>query len=148
MIETITTIGITASSVFLFAYWFRYTCLLILSAKTTRDYASDVARANQLSFIDVQVQLRERAAKELGDLQKALDRDYALVTHLLKQGSVRESVLEERMLAINYRLMRAWYKVNRRFSPVVARRTLCDMALVVAHFANAIGERAACASAA
>jgi hypothetical protein len=36
----------------------------------------------------------------------------------------------------------------RRFSPVVARRTLSDMALVVAHFANAIGERAACASAA
>jgi hypothetical protein len=37
MLELVATGIITASSVFLFAYWFRYTCLLILSAKTTLD---------------------------------------------------------------------------------------------------------------
>jgi hypothetical protein len=52
------------------------------------------------------------------------------------------------MLAMNYRLMDVWYQVSRRFSAEAARRALEDMALVVAHFANVMGERAACASAA
>ena len=43
MIELVTTVIITVSSVLLFGYWFRYTCLLILSAKTTRDFAGEVA---------------------------------------------------------------------------------------------------------
>ena len=54
MIELVTTVIITASSVLLFGYWFRYTCLLILSAKTTRDFAGQVAAANQLGFLEVQ----------------------------------------------------------------------------------------------
>ena len=58
MIELISTVIITASSVLLFGYWFRYTCLLILSAKTARDFAGQVAAANQLGFLDVQNQLR------------------------------------------------------------------------------------------
>ncbi len=58
MLELIVTLVITVSSVLLFGYWFRYTCLLILSAKTTRDYAADIAAANQLSFLQVQAQLR------------------------------------------------------------------------------------------
>ena len=37
MIELLATTIITVSSVALFGYWFRYTCLLILSAKTTQD---------------------------------------------------------------------------------------------------------------
>ena len=42
MIELLATTIITLSSVALFGYWFRYTCLLILSARTTRDYAGAV----------------------------------------------------------------------------------------------------------
>ena len=47
MFETATTILIIVGSMLLFGYWFRYTCLLILSAKTTRDYAGEVAAANR-----------------------------------------------------------------------------------------------------
>ena len=58
MFQSITTIALTAGSVLLLGYWFRYTCLLILSAKTTRDFAGEVAEANQLSFLEVQARLR------------------------------------------------------------------------------------------
>jgi hypothetical protein len=147
MIEVAATVIITVSSVLLFGYWFRYTCLLILSAKTTRDYAGDMAMANQLSFLEVQAQLREGVSAELDSLQTALDRDYALVTYLLRHAahsSQTESLVETRMLELNYRLMGAWYHVSRRFSLEASRRALEEMSLVVAHFANVVGERAAC----
>src|SRR5260370_34862849 len=85
MIELVATVTITPSSVLLFGYWFRYTCLLILSAKTARDFAAEVATANQLGFLQVQSQLRANAAN-LGGLCDALDRDYAILNSLLKQG--------------------------------------------------------------
>jgi hypothetical protein len=151
MIELIATIVITVSSALLFAYWFRYTSVLILSAKTTRDYAGAVATANQLSFLEVQSQLREQAPIELDALQKALDRDYAIITSLLKHASSAaavEDALEKRMLEIDYRLMREWYRVSRSFSAVAARNALEEMSQVVAHFANSMGEQSTAAAAA
>jgi hypothetical protein len=47
MLDLIVTLIITVSSVLMLGYWFRYSCLLILSAETTRDYAADIATANQ-----------------------------------------------------------------------------------------------------
>jgi hypothetical protein len=150
MIELVATIVIMASSVLLFGYWFRYTCLLILSARTTRDYAASVALANQLSFPEVQAQLRVATA-DMDRLKDALDRDYKVLTYLLKnaaKASDGQDALEKRMLEINYRMMQTWYSVSRRFSPAAASRALDEMASVVAHFANSMGERAAAGAAA
>ncbi len=144
MIEVAATVIITASSALLFGYWFRYTCLLILSAKTTRDYAGEVATANHLSFLEVQAALAG-AAPELDRLHAALERDYAVVTYLLNHVSEKSSgasPIEVKMLEINYKLMSVWYSVSKRFSAAAARRALEEMATVVAHFANAMGERA------
>ncbi len=144
MIELITTAVITTSSAALFAYWFRYTCLLILSAKTTRDYAAPVATANQLSFVQVQSALRETST-DLEKLKEALDRDYKVLTYLLKNAANPSSgytAIEDRMLEVDYKLMRVWYGISRRLSPLAARRALDEMSNVVAHFANAMGERA------
>src|ERR1700730_8697503 len=119
MIELITTVIITASSVLLFGYWFRYTCLLILSAKTARDFAGQVAAANQLGFLEVQSQLRA-ASVNLDSLRDTLDRDYAVLSSMLKQASgssVEGSSLETSMLAVNYRVMHTWYRVSSVFSP-------------------------------
>ncbi len=135
----------------LLAYWFRYMCLLILSAKTTQDYAGQVATANQLSFLEVQSQLGAGASAELDRLHAALDRDYAVLTSLLKNAAGpagSESSMEARMLEMNYRLASTWARVSRNFSPAASRRALEEMSLVVAHFANIMGERAACGSAA
>jgi len=146
MIELVATITITVSSVLLFGYWFRYTCLLILSAKTTRDFAGEVAAANQLGFLEVQSQLRANAV-DLGPLCDALDRDYLVLARLMQQGDVSSSV-EKRMLAINYKLTRAWYRVSRHVSAAAARKALDEMSMMVAHFASVMGEQAAGAAAA
>lgn len=145
------TIALTLGSALLLLYWFRYMCLLIVSAKTTRDYAAEVAAANQLGFVQVQEQLHRAAPAELERLHAALDQDYALLTYLLKNAArsgTEKSTVENCMLAANYRLMAAWSRVSRRFSAAASTRALEEMALVVAHFANVMGERAACAAAA
>jgi hypothetical protein len=150
MMELIATIIITASSALLFGYWFRYTCLLVLSTRTVRDYAGEVATANQLGFLEIQSQLRA-GSPELDRLRGLLDRDYAVLTSLLKHasaGSSKDLGIETRMLEINYRLMGAWYRISNRFSPAAARRALDEMSLIVAYFANAMGERAAMSAAA
>jgi hypothetical protein len=56
--------------------------------------------------------------------------------------------IEARMLEINYRLMGAWYRVSSRFSTAAARRALDEMSMVVAYFANTMGEQAAVSAAA
>ena len=148
MLELIVTLVITVSSVLLFGYWFRYTCLLILSAKTTRDYAADIAAANQLSFLQVQSQLRENTP-DLDRLHAALDRDLVMVTYLIQHASGQgEWGMEERMLKFNYRLMSAWCSVSRRVSPEAGRRALDEMSMIISHFANAMGERAMAGAAA
>jgi hypothetical protein len=148
MLELIVTSVITVSSVLLLGYWFRYSCLLILSAETTRDYAADIAAANQLSFLQVQVQLRENAT-DLGRLQASLDRDLAVVTSLIQNASGQgDWGMEERMLQLNYRLMSMWCGVSKRFSPEAGRRALDEMSMIISHFANSMGERAAAGAAA
>jgi hypothetical protein len=151
MIELIATIIVTASSIALFAYWFRYTCLLILSAKTAHDYTLSVALSNQLGFPDVQAQLKQSSTPDLDRLRAALDRDYNVVRQLLKYMPKAEegpSPLETQMLAINYKLMGAWYQVTRHVSGSTAARALDEMSMVIAHFANIMGEQAAAGAAA
>jgi hypothetical protein len=149
MIELGATIAITISSVVLFAYWFRYTCLLILSAKTARDYTADVAYSNKLGFPAVQAQLSQGAATDLDRLRSALDNDYRVLRNLLKympRSQEGPSPLETQMLAINYRLMSVWYQVTANFSQSAAAHALNEMSMVVAHFANQMGEQAASAA--
>ena len=149
MVELVATVIITASSVVLFAYWFRYTCLLILSAKTARDYATTVVNANKLGFLDVQAQLQQSSIPDMDRLRAALDQDYRVVQNLLKHmpQSGEGQSLETRMLAVNYKLMRTWYSVSRKFSASTAARALGEMSMVVSHFANVMGEQAASATA-
>ena len=149
MLELAVTLIVTVSSALLFGYWFRYTCLLILSAKTARDYARDVAQANQMNFLTVQAQLREQGAADFDRLHASLDRDYAVITYLIQHASGSEGIgIEDRMLQLNYRLMGAWYRLSNRFSPEAARRALDEMSTIIAHFANTMGERAVAGAAA
>jgi hypothetical protein len=149
MIEIVGTVVMIATSVLLFGYWFRYTCLLILSARTTRDYAGAVAAANQLSFPEVQAMLREHAGADLDRLKDSLDRDYKVLTYLLKHSnaSASEDAVEKRMLEVHYRLMRTWFAASRTFSPKAAYRALDEMASVVAHFANSMGAQTSASAA-
>lgn len=141
MIERFITVGISAGSIFLFCYWFRYACILILSAQTTQAYARQVSLTNQLGFPAQQSALHESALADLDRVRDSLDRDYAMITGLLNQvadASGLQARVERCMLKINYRLMRVRYGFNRRFSARAAHRSLQEMLLVVAHFANSV----------
>ncbi|MCS7025727.1 MAG: hypothetical protein NZV14_13080 [Bryobacteraceae bacterium] len=142
---------IISFSVLLFLYWFRYSCLLILSTKTTRDYALEVASANRLELPRIQATLQSAVpAEDLEGLQHSLDRDYRLITGLLRHAAefrLGGVSLEERMLMIDFQIMRLSYRAACRLSQFAfAQKALEEMADIVSHFANAIGERSAVAS--
>jgi hypothetical protein len=146
---------IIAISAVLFFYWFRYTCMLILSTKTSKDYAGEVAAANQLQFLEIQGALREDSRQgsdgtPLDRLLGALEHDYTLVSYLLRQaapltgeGELGDAPLEQYMLRLDFWAMRTWYRLTRPLSTSAARGALQEMSMVVGHFANAFGERVA-----
>jgi hypothetical protein len=141
----------TGVGVSLFIYWLRYTCHLILSAKSVRDYTRDVAAANHLRFLQVQqdlVQVRERV--ELDTLHSKLENDYRLLTYLLVHGPafpVNGDRLEQAMLMLNFRLLKASYVLVCPLSVSIGKRALREMTQVVGYFANRMGERSAYAAA-
>jgi hypothetical protein len=141
MIELFATSIITLSSALLFVYWFRYTCLLILSTKTARDYASDFAESNALNVLKVQAELPSASSADLERLHKSLERDFEVLRHLFRNCNGGQE-LEDRMMSMYYRLMDTCYALTRGFSERWARTALESMTEVVAHFANALGERA------
>jgi len=60
----ISSVFIIAVSALLLAYWFRYTCLLILRSNTAKDYAASAATANGFTFGEVRSKLLEEAPLE------------------------------------------------------------------------------------
>ncbi len=136
---------IIAVSVVLFLYWFRYSCVLILNTRTTRDYSEGVATANQLSFVGIQDKLDESQA-DLISIRQSLENDFRVVGNLLTKAAsvpVGGEALEEIMLRIDFRIMSAWFSLTRRFSDSGAKTALDEMNQIVAHFANVCGERSA-----
>jgi hypothetical protein len=145
MIEIVATVAIAAGSLLLFGYWFRYVCLLIVAAKPMQDSAREMAVAHQMTFWVTRMELREGPSGELDRLHALLNRDYAILLGLIRCAAMASSKksIEDRMLQIYYRLMDAGYLVSRHFSAAVARRALEDMAVIIAHFAGAMGHRMA-----
>ena len=141
----IVSIAILVMSTGLFLYWFRYTCLLILSAKTSRDYSRDVAAANRLQFVEIQSQIKRVVdPAEMDRLQVCLRRDYEVISALLRHthdATLEGSAVEDTMLKIDYRIMEVWYGVARSLSPRHAAHAITEMCQIVGYFANSMGER-------
>ena len=134
-------------SLMLFLYWFRYMCVMILSAKHSRDYAVQIAQANQLSFLDARDRLMgEPNSASLGSLHRSLDRDYRLLIYLLRHAAnyqLRSQAIEHRVLMIDYYLMKAWFYLVRKVSRSQARSALLEMTAILNYLANSMGERVA-----
>jgi hypothetical protein len=146
VIESIATIVITFGSLAMFAYWFRYSCLLILSARTSRDYAASIAELHQLAFAAAQSSVRVATWEDLPALKDSLDRDRYVLARLLEQRSGSDDAgVENQMLHAYYSVMKFTCSISQAFSPAAARHALAQMAEVLAHFANVVGE---CSSAA
>lgn len=131
-----------AVSLALLVYWFRYTCLMILSTRPAQDFARVAARRHGLNLMDVQASL-SAPRPDLDALQQSLDADYARLTRLMRDYNASAGVLEEIMLKTHYAAMHSAYAICRRFAPAKARIALAAMADTVTHFAAVMGEQGA-----
>jgi hypothetical protein len=138
---------ITAFSLGSVLAWFRYSCGLILSAKPAHDYTPQVAAANELGFLEVQQNLPQANERRVLDmLRKKLERDYHLLSYLLDHSPALHTGsegFEQRMMMLDFELMKAYYALASLLSRSKARRALQEMTQVVCYFANTMGERGA-----
>jgi hypothetical protein len=126
-------------------YWFRYTCVLILRTRNAHDYAQQVAEVNRLSFVRAHEQLAliQSRPDAYESLHKSLDRDYRVISYLLRHTATQGGSLDEHMLRVDYQIMRACYYLAKPFSRSSARQALLERASIISHLANAMGERVA-----
>lgn len=133
---------IIAASIALFAYWFRYSCLLILSTQTTQDYTEEVAITSSLSVLEIQRRLEAGQSIPLNAALQAMEADFALVSRLLERVSGVEehlSAAEQMLLRLDYRIMSLWARVTEKINPAQARQALLEQCAIISHFANAAG---------
>lgn len=129
---------ISVISLVLFVYWFRYSCLLLLRSQTERARGF---QDNRLGLSNASENCL--AESNLDSLHVSLERDYRLLTYLIHHAArLGTQSLEDRILMVDYKLMRAWYRVTRVAAPAQARSALLEMAQVVSCLSYKIGEQA------
>jgi hypothetical protein len=134
----IVTLLILVISAALLVYWFRFCCLGLL-----RNAAEEplLLPDNRFSFPAV----RERLLTEsdLDPLHQSLDRDFRIVSYLLRHAAgLGGQSLEHRLLLLDYKLMQAWYWLTRTMAPRQARKALAERAAILGCLAQKMGEQA------
>jgi hypothetical protein len=114
-------------SLALLVYWVRSTCLLLVAETKTDAQVSYPL----FSFPRIRAQLRDGVCDD--KLQKALARDYTVLTYLISRASLG---VEARLLVWDYRLMRCWYALSSTAFPAQGRKALQEMTDVVAALAR------------
>jgi len=128
------------TSTILLAYWFRYSCLLLMRNCEEEAAQAAVEPAFQIS----EVQAKLRAGTELDSVHAALNRDYAVLVYLIQHAvGLEMQSLEERLLMLDYRVMKLWYRLARTALPEQGRQALSEMASVVSILSVRIAQRAA-----
>jgi hypothetical protein len=134
----IASLFIVAISVILLGYWLRYSCVLLLRSARERVELCEVPdqRFNVDSVLE-----RLNAGIELGQLERELERDYNVVSYLIEHAADLElASIENRLLVLDYKLMRMWSRLTRTMAPEQSRRALAEMASVVRVLVSQIGE--------
>uniref|UniRef100_Q01UH6 Uncharacterized protein n=1 Tax=Solibacter usitatus (strain Ellin6076) TaxID=234267 RepID=Q01UH6_SOLUE len=127
---------ITVSAI-LFAYWLRYSCVLLMS---NAEESSAMSTEFDSRFNVSTVMERLKTEDELGPLERALERDYHVVTYLIQHAADLElGSIENRLLILDYRLMRVWSRITRTLAPVQSRRALVEMASVLSVLVHQMG---------
>jgi hypothetical protein len=125
----------------LLLYWFRYTCILLVRNGAEEAQSFSAAAQSSFSFHDVQCRLG--TAPQLDPLHLALQRDYEVLTYLVRHASgLAFETFEERLLVWDYKLMQVWYSATRIAAPEQARGALREMASVLMILAGRLGNRA------
>ena len=124
-------------SLALFLYWFRYSCLFLLRRQTISPAAADPR------FSVAEVERRLRTESDLDPLHRTLDREYRIVTYLIEHAATfGEQSIEDRLLMLDYAVMRGWYRVTRNAAPRQARKALSERAAILGCLSRKIGEQA------
>src|SRR5690348_7441396 len=110
MIVTVLILTISAA---LLVYWFRFCCLGLL-----RNYADRATTVPKDRFNFPAVAERLQSEPDLDSLHRSLDRDYQIVSYLLRHAAgLGGQSVEHRLLLLDYKLMQAWYWLTRRSAP-------------------------------
>jgi hypothetical protein len=125
----------------LLLYWFRYTCILLVRNAAEDNSVVQPLAQTQFHFGDIQNRLQ--SDEELDPLHSALQRDYQVLTYLVRHASgLGLDGFEERLLVWDYQLMQAWFSITKTAAPDKAREALAEMASVLGILAGRIGQRA------
>jgi hypothetical protein len=141
--KMIASLLIIAVSGALFAYWFRYTCVLILNTKTSRNYSPEIAAANGMSFLHLQEEASTAQVGTLVSFLSDVENDYRKVSSLLDNrcaDNAENYQLERALLGWNFRWMKLVFRFSVKFSERTARAAFLEMTQIVEHHANALGE--------
>jgi hypothetical protein len=132
---------IIACSLVLFLYWFRYSCVLLLRNATE---GTNPAQVPDEQFNVARVQNSLKTECELDPLERALERDYQVLTYLIEHAADLElASIENRLLLADYKMMRLWSRLTRTAAPEQSRRALAEMASVLGVFVSKMSEQSA-----
>jgi hypothetical protein len=128
-------------SLALLVYWFRYSCILLLRNYQEPTESMRVIADNRFHVGEIQERLE--TAEALDPLHACLQRDYQVLTYLLQHAAGLElQAFEDRLLVIDYKVMRLWYSVTKTAAPDQARQALKEMAVVLGILVGKIDQRA------
>ena len=134
----VTSVFIIAISVVLFVYWLRYSCVILLRSAQERAEMPTVAD-ERFSVSSVLERLKTEA--DLAPLERALERDYHVVTYLIEHAADLElASIENKLLVLDYKLMRLWSRLTRTVAPQQSRKALSEMASVLSVLVGQMGE--------
>jgi hypothetical protein len=134
----VTSVFIIAISVVLFVYWLRYSCVLLLRSAQQRAEMPTVAD-ERFSTFSVLERLKTEA--DLAPLERALERDYYVLTYLIEHAADLElASIENKLLVLDYKLMRLWSRLTRTVAPQQSRKALSEMAAVLSVLVGQMGE--------
>jgi hypothetical protein len=136
----ITSVFTIAISVILFVYWLRYSCVLLL--RSARERAASPAVADERFNVSSVMASLKGEGGDLAPLERALERDYHVVTYLIEHAADLElASVENKLLVLDYKLMRLWSRLTRTISPKRSRNALFEMASVLSILVGRMDEQ-------
>jgi len=126
-------------SLWLFVYWFRYSCLLILVARLQERLEENHNQRSGYRFPSV---LNRLAAKEfdgaaLKRMRAELEADFEILEQKRRAAETTGDPLLRHMLLLDYKLLSVWFRLMRRCSPCRAGQALVEMSRILEHLAEA-----------
>jgi len=114
----------------LLVYWFRYCCKLML--RNSQEQLAAMPATSDTRFGVASVIERLRTEEALDPLQQALDRDYQVFRYLVQHAAGLElASIEDRLLVVDYKLTKLWYRITLIAAPKQSREALSQMASIL-----------------